>query len=223
MNPLPTSTETSSAPPSGPRAWLRQGENLLLSSVLVALMVLPLLEAFLRKAFSTGVPGATALVQHFTLIIAMLGGALAARDSRLLAMSALPAILPEKGKLFAALFSGTVATTVALFLTLAGVEFVKTERESGNILVGTMPIWWIQTITPIGFALVTWRLLRNASPKWWGRAVVLVASGLLVWLATHPPTDPAKLVWPAIATLLAATVLGAPIFVTLGGAAMILF
>ena len=223
MNPLPTSTETSSAPPSGPRAWLRQGENLLLSSVLVALMVLPLLEAFLRKAFSTGVPGATAIVQHFTLIIAMLGGALAARDSRLLAMSALPAILPEKGKLFAALFSGTVATTVALFLTLAGVEFVKTERESGNILVGTMPIWWIQTITPIGFALVTWRLLRNASPKWWGRAVVLVASGLLVWLATHPPTDPAKLVWPAIATLLAATVLGAPIFVTLGGAAMILF
>lgn len=211
------------APPTGLRLWLRQGENLLLCSILVALMVLPLLEAFLRKAFASGIPGATTLVQHFTLLIAMLGGALAARDSRLLAMSALPTILPPKWKVFAALFSGTAATTITLFLTVAGIEFVKTERESGNFLVGTMPIWWVQTVTPIGFALVTGRLLWNASPKWWGRAVVFVASGLLVWLATHPPTDPAKLVWPAIATLLVATVLGSPIFVTLGGAAMILF
>ena len=223
MNPLPTSPEAPAAPPTGLRLWLRQGENLLLCSILVALMVLPLLEAFLRKAFHTGIPGATTLVQHFTLIIAMLGGALAARDSRLLAMSALPTILPPKWKVFAALFSGTVATTITLFLTVAGIEFVKTERASGNFLVGQIPIWWVQIVTPIGFALVTGRLLWNASPKWWGRAVVFVASGLLVWLATHPPTDPAKLVWPAIATLLVATVLGSPIFVTLGGAAMILF
>ena len=221
MNSLPTTTEA--APPTGLRLWLRQGENLILCSILVALMVLPLLEAFLRKAFASGIPGATTLVQHFTLLIAMLGGALAARDSRLLAMSALPTILPPKWKVFAALFSGTAATTITLFLTVAGIEFVKTERASGNFLVGTMPIWWVQTVTPIGFALVTWRLLWNASPKWWGRAVVFVASGLLVWFATHPPTDPAKLVWPAIATLLVATVLGSPIFVTLGGAAMILF
>lgn len=220
---LVTDAAPQSAPPTGLRLWLRQGENLILCSVLVVLMGLPLLEAFLRKAFSAGIPGATTLVQHCTLLIGMLGGALAARDSRLLAMSALPTILPPKWKVFAALFSGTAATTITLFLTVAGIEFVKSERESGNFLVGTMPIWWVQTVTPIGFALVTWRLLWNASPKWWGRAVVFVASGLLVWVATHPPTDPAKLVWPAIATLLVATVLGSPIFVTLGGAAMILF
>jgi len=220
---LVTAAAAESVPATGLRARLRQAENLLLSVVLITLIGMPLLEAFLRKAFQVGIPGATVLVQHFTLIIGMLGGALAARDSRLLAMSALPTILPEKGKLFAALFSGTIATTVALFLTVAGVEFVKTEKESGNFLVSTVPIWWVQVITPIGFALVTGRLLWNASPQWWGRLVVFVASGLLVWLATHPPADPAKLVWPAIATLIAATVLGAPIFVTLGGAAMILF
>ena len=220
---LVTDSAPRPVPASGVRAWLRQGENCLIVFVLVLLMTLPLLEAFLRKAFTTGIPGAPAIVQHFTLIIGMLGGALAARDSRLLAMSALPTILPEKGKIFAALFSGTIATTITLFLTVASVEFVKTERESGNFLVGTLPIWWIQVITPIGFALVTGRLLWNASPKWWGRTVVFFASGVLVWLATHPPTDPAKLVWPAIATLLVATVLGSPIFVTLGGAAMILF
>ena len=222
MNSLPSNTDPV-PPATGPRAWLRQGENLLIGLVLLLLMVLPLLEAFLRKAFHTGVPGAPAIVQHFTLIIGMLGGALAARDSRLLAMSALPTILPDKGKLAAALFSGTIATTITLFLTVAGIEFVKTEKESGNFLIGNVPIWWVQVITPIGFALVTWRLLWNSSKLWWGRAVVFAVSGALVWLATHPPTDPAKLVWPAIAVLLTATVLGAPIFVTLGGVAMILF
>ena len=220
---LVTDTAAQPVPDSGPRAWLRQAENLLLSVVLITLMVTPLLEAFLRKSFHVGIPGATVLVQHFTLIIGMLGGALAARDSRLLAMSALPTILPEKGKLLAALFSGMAAVTVSLFLTVAGVEFVKQEKESGNFLVGTMPIWWVQVIMPVGFALVTWRLLWNSSPKWWGRAVVLAASAGLVWLVTHPPIDPAKLVWPAIAVLLVATVLGAPIFVTLGGTAMLLF
>mgnify|MGYP003334229714 FL=1 len=222
MNSLPSNTDPV-PPATGPRAWLRQGENLLIGLVLLLLMVLPLLEAFLRKAFHTGVPGAPAIVQHFTLIIGMLGGALAARDSRLLAMSALPTILPDKGKLAAALFSGTIATTITLFLTVAGIGFVKTEKESGNFLIGNVPIWWVQVITPIGFALVTWRLLWNSSKLWWGRAVVFAVSGALVWLATHPPTDPAKLVWPAIAVLLTATVLGAPIFVTLGGVAMILF
>ena len=108
-----------------------------------------------------------------------IGGALAARDSRLLAMSALPTILPDKGKLAAALFSGTIATTITLFLTVAGIEFVKTEKESGNFLIGTVPIWWVQVITPIGFALVTWRLLWNSSKLWWGRAVVFAVSGAL--------------------------------------------
>lgn len=162
---LVTAAAAESVPATGLRARLRQAENLLLSVVLITLIGMPLLEAFLRKAFQVGIPGATVLVQHFTLIIGMLGGALAARDSRLLAMSALPTILPEKGKLFAALFSGTIATTVALFLTVAGVEFVKTEKESGNFLVSTVPIWWVQVITPIGFALVTGRLLWNASPN----------------------------------------------------------
>jgi C4-dicarboxylate transporter DctM subunit len=45
----------------------------------------------------------------------------------------------------------------------------------------------------------------------------------LVWIPLHPPLAPPQLVWPFLALLLVATVLGAPIFVTLGGAALILF
>ena len=210
-------------PVTGFHAWLRKGENLLTVFALVALMILPLAEIVLRRVFHASIPGVNAIVQHFTLIIGMLGGALAARDSRLLAMSALPLILPPRWKVAAAVFSGSIATTVAFFLTVAGWQFVVSEKESGNVLVGNIPIWCVQAIMPLGFALVTWRLLRNASAKWAGRAVVFVISSVLVWAALHSPVEASKLVWPLIAVLLAATVLGAPVFVTLGGAALILF
>ncbi|MFM8468995.1 MAG: hypothetical protein ACKODH_03340, partial [Limisphaerales bacterium] len=65
---LVTDAAAQPVPATGPRAWLRQAENLLLSVVLITLIVMPLLEAFLRKAFQFGIPGATVLVQHFTLI-----------------------------------------------------------------------------------------------------------------------------------------------------------
>ena len=211
------------APVTGFRAWLRTGENLLIVFTLAALVILPLAEILLRKVFHGSIPGVSAFVQHFTLIIGMLGGALAARDNRLLAMSALPTLLKGRWKLAAAMFSGAVATSVALFLTVAGWQFVMSEKESGNFLIGQLPIWWVQVITPFGFGLVTWRLLRNSSDNWTGRAMVFVLSGALVWLCTHPPVEAVKLVWPFIFVLLAATALGAPIFVTLGGAAMILF
>ena len=211
------------APVTGFRAWLRTGENLLIVFTLAALVILPLAEILLRKVFHGSIPGVSAFVQHFTLIIGMLGGALAARDNRLLAMSALPALLKGRWKIAAAMFSGAVATSVALFLTVAGWQFVMSEKESGNFLIGQLPIWWVQVITPFGFGLVTWRLLRNSSDNWTGRAMVFVLSGALVWLCTHPPVEAVKLVWPFIFVLLAATALGAPIFVTLGGAAMILF
>ncbi|MCI0419453.1 MAG: TRAP transporter large permease subunit, partial [Acidobacteria bacterium] len=48
-------------------------------------------------------------------------------------------------------------------------------------------------------------------------------AGLLILLAVRPPVSPADMVAPALIGLLAATSLGAPVFATLGGAALILF
>ena len=224
MNPADAHAPAPAPPPAtGWHAWLRKGENLLPVLALAAMVILPLLEIPLRKLFKSGIPGVNTIVQHLTLVIGMLGGALAARDNRLLAMSALPTILKGRWKTAAAVFSGSVAATVALFLTVAGWKFVLSERESGNFLLGQLPIWWVQLIMPLGFGLVAWRLVRNAADNWPIRALVFALSGALVWFALHPPLDAAKLVVPAIVALLAATALGAPVFVTLGGAALILF
>jgi tripartite ATP-independent transporter DctM subunit len=51
----------------------------------------------------------------------------------------------------------------------------------------------------------------------------LAVAGSMVGVGLHPPLAPAKLVIPGLVTLLVAVVFGAPIFVMLGGAALILF
>ena len=44
-------------------------ENLLISLALAAMMLIPLAESALRAAFSVGIPGATSIVQHLTLVV----------------------------------------------------------------------------------------------------------------------------------------------------------
>ena len=126
--------------PKGFRAGLLSGENLLLVAALLAIMLLPLTESFLRKCFNQGIPGANALTQHLTLVIAMLGGAIAARDNRLLSMSALQSVLKGRWKTTTAILSGAVAAGLTFFLCVASYQFVQFEREGGNMLVGKLPV-----------------------------------------------------------------------------------
>src|SRR5258706_1358821 len=97
MNEIPSLPLVAKAPYP---AWFRSlhsAENYLLAFVLAAIMLLPLLEVVLRKLGHVGIAGSSAFVQHFTLLVGVLGGAMAARESRLLTLSSLPHYL--KGRL----------------------------------------------------------------------------------------------------------------------------
>lgn len=211
------------APATGWRAWLRNGENLLVSLTLAIMVFLPLCEIVLRKLFHSGISGSSAFLQHGTLLIALLGGAIAARESRLLSLSTLTGFLKGRWQMLAKVFSGGLAAAVTVFLCAASYQFVLSEQEAGKILAYGIPVWVFQWVMPIGFGLIALRLLWNVSDKWALRLITLALAGALVWLAWHPPVEPGRLVAPALVLLLLATVLGAPIFVTLGGAALIFF
>ena len=207
----------------GWRRWLREVENLLVSLALAALVLLPLGEIVLRKVFQTGISGATAFQQHLTLLIGLLGGALAAREGRLLTLSTLMDFLKGQGQVFARVFSSAFAAGISVFLCVAAAQLVQTEKEAGKILAYGIPLWTIQLVMPLSFGVIALRLLWRAAESWRGRLVALLLAGGVVWTGLRPPIAPDTLVLPALLTLLLAVVLGAPIFVLLGGAALILF
>ncbi len=207
----------------GWRRRLRGVENLLVSLALTALVLLPLGEIALRKLFQTGISGATAFQQHLTLLIGLLGGALAARDRRLIALSTVMNVLKGQWQVRARVFSTSFAAGVSVFLCVAAAQLVQTEKEAGKILAYGIPLWTIQLVMPLSFGAIALRLLWRAAESWRGRLVALLLAGGVLWTGLQPPTAPDKLVLPALLTLLLAVVLGAPIFVMLGGAALILF
>jgi tripartite ATP-independent transporter DctM subunit len=186
-------------------------------------MLLPLLEIAGRKIFHGGLQGAAAFQQHLVLIIGLLGGMFAARDRRLLSLSTLTNFLQGRWQTFARVFSSAFATGITVFLCVAAWQLVQSEKGGGKTLGYGIPLWVVQMIMPVGFGVIALRLVWHAADTWRGRVVAFFVAVAMVWIGLHPPLAPSRLVVPGLIVLLAAVVFGAPIFVMLGGAALILF
>jgi C4-dicarboxylate transporter, DctM subunit len=200
-----------------------QAEDSLLVIALAAMLLLPVTEIILRKVFGGGISGSSSIVQHLTLIVGMLGGAVAAREGRLLALSPVQALLKGRARAAAQVFSSGFAAAVCCFLCIASGHYVLEMKPLGKILVYGIPAWVIQLILPLGFGLITLRLIWHATNQWLGRSLALALAAALVGVAIWSPISPERLEVPALVALGVATLLGAPVFTALGGAALILF
>jgi TRAP-type mannitol/chloroaromatic compound transport system permease large subunit len=92
-----------------------------------------------------------------------------------------------------------------------------------KIIAYGIPTWTVQAVLPLGFGVVALRILWHVSDRWRDRSVAAGITAVLAALAIWPPLPVDRMLTPALVILLAATVLGAPIFSVLGGAALLLF
>ena len=201
---------------------LRRTEEVVASLALAAMVIIPLLEVPLRK-LGTGIPGAISVERHLTLWVAFLGAALAARDGRLLSL-ATGQLLPE-GTLRTAgrrLASAVAAGVCALFLR-SGIDLVLEEAAAGTMITRGLSVWLAQTVMPVAFLLICLRLIWRSADGWRGRSVAIVGAVIGLVLAQFPTLLYARPSWPGVLLVLAATLLGGPIFAALGGIAALLF
>ena len=196
--------------------WWQAAENLGLALLLAAMISLPLAEIGLRQ-FSVGIPNAPDFLRHLTLLVGMAGGALAAREGRLLALASSATLFRGRGEVIARIFSSSAAAAVTAVLCAASLRFVLEERLSGGIIANGIPRWTVQLALPLGFGAIAVRLIWHAAATWRLRLATLLLAGAAGVAGAFAPTG------VALAGLLVATVLGAPIFVALGGAALLLF
>jgi len=133
---------------------------------------------------------------------------------------------------FAHVFSAGVAAAVGLFLAYGSLDVIAESRRFERELAYGIPVWTVQVLLPLGFVLVALRLLWHAGKTWRGRVaalgVALVIMAIGFWAVPGRTLGVARLGpehfrWPAIALLLLAIVLGAPVYAALGGAALIFF
>ena len=197
-----------------------QGENRIASVALGGLMVLPLAQIAARRFLHAAIPGEAAIVSTLTLWLGMLGAAIAAREGKLLTL-ATGEFLP-KGRIgaLAHVFAGGVGAMVATILAAGAVALVKSDRLAGDMLTPQIPVWVADLALPIGFALIAVRLAWHASPSRAGRAAAAlgIVAGIVVDLYRGALAGHALAPW--LVLILAAGVLGSPIFTLLGGIAL---
>jgi len=198
-------------------------ENAVSIVLLIGMALLPVIEIVGRRLWGLGIPGSTALVQHATLWIGCLGGAIAARDGRLLSIGHLAERFPSPYREILDIFSAAVSAALTLALAWSGFQLVRAEWADSPLVAAFLPLWFAESVIPAGFLLIAWRIIRRSTPKWSARLVTTaIAAAGTAFLASDLVLSTGPFVF-AIVALAVAVALGAPLFVAIGGMAVILF
>jgi len=184
--------------------------------------LLPLSEALGRQWSFFSVPGASLYVQHLVMWIAFVGGLVTTRAGKHLTLSTTEfmgqgALRRHTHAATAALSAGVLAV-----LAYASWELVAVNREMGQELPIGIPGWFSDLVMPVSLGLMALTFAWRASEGWRWRVAALAAIPSVFALGLIPATV-AGFFSPAALPLVVAAPLGAPIFVVLGGLALLLF
>ena len=203
---------------------LKWGEDTLAVVIFAAMTLLPVIEATTRLFSTNGIPASQVLVQHFTLWIGFLGAILATRQNKLLALTREP-LFDEAEKPHLGKWIAKVTTFLVLVaLTWGSWELLKIEMQYPIDIAPNIPRWVAQLIMPVGFGLMAIQVYVKSYKKHIHR-ISLIVVGVLFSLSaiTDAIFDVLPVIWIGVFIILFALLNGAPIFVGLGGAAILFF
>jgi len=203
---------------------LEWGEDVLALTVFAGLALLPVIEAISRLFGSPGIPASSVLVQHLTLWIGFIGAVLAARYNKLLSLSTKPLFVAENAIHPGRWLAKTVSFIILIALAWGSIDLIKIEYLYPVNIAPNIPRWTSMLIMPIGFILIAVQIFLRSYKIRLYRASMLIVT--LIWLivamtdAIHEFTP---FLWAGVGILLLSLYYGAPIFVGLGGIAVLFF
>lgn len=200
-----------------------KAENLVISAALFSMMFLPVGTSVAQRIFGTSVQDTTQIVQHLVLVVGMLGGAIAAREQRLLALSNLgEQRLPKIWRTWTRAFCAAVSAATLGFLCFGSWQFVLTEKQAGHALAYGIPVWLVESLLPLGFAVIAARVLWHCGEAWQARLACLMLS-VALFVGGYFGAHSVFFLPAALSVLAVSSLLGVPALVSVGGAALIFF
>lgn len=134
--------------------WL---EDALLVLILTGMILLAAGQIILRNFFDVGFIWGDELLRLLVLWLAVAGAVAASRSDRHIAIELLNRFLPERGALAVKVVVHLFTAVVCGFVAWHALAFVRTSYEFGDLLLGNVPAWILQSVLPVGFGLVSWR------------------------------------------------------------------
>ncbi len=193
-------------------------------SVFIALVLLPAIEVITRIFGTTGVVASPVLVQHLTLWIGFLGAVVAARRNKLLALTTEPLFVVNPTINWSKFIAKIATIFLVLTLAVGSWELIKVEMAYPVNIAPYLPRWVAQLVMPIGLFLIAVHLVKNGYKKWQNRGFLLVGVILLSQLDHFDYLrESTVFMWLSILIIILTLYKGAPIFVGMGGLAILFF
>ncbi len=203
---------------------LHWGEDILALTIFFALTFLPALETISRLFNRMGIPASPVIVQHLTLWIGFLGAVLATRQNKLLALTTRPLFSFDPTFHFGRWLAKTVSFIIVLFLMWGSIILVKWEFLYPIDIAPNIPRWFAQGIMPVGFGLIALQIYLNSAKGRLYRASMVIAAFIWIMIsATGTFQGMMWISWAGVVVILTSLFFGAPIFVGLGGLAILFF
>ncbi|MDR3336976.1 MAG: TRAP transporter large permease subunit [Treponema sp.] len=207
---------------------------------LFVMIAMPAAEIVARLAFRTGVPNSSWIMEQMLLAIGLFSGMITTKKKEHLAISLIQ-VIPEKFKTLCEIISSLVSAFVLTVIAFSTLSFIRIGL-SGRI-INFIPDRVYALVLPVGYAVMAFRFVRQTPVKGAARALPVLAV-LLGILGAFPAI--AKFIWgfdspgwaysfinaeynlayyikiPAVVILLVSALAGTPLFVVIGGLALIL-
>jgi tripartite ATP-independent transporter DctM subunit len=199
-------------------------EETILTATLALVTILLLFDAIGRAFGGIHIPGKDEYVRQLTLWLAFVGGLAAARQGKHLTLSTSEFFGEGLARRLARVFAFSVAAAVVAVLAKGALDIVLVNRkfpDAGAMPIG-IPEWVSESIMPLALGLMALTFAYKSSDRWWGRIVAVLAIPAALSLGLLPQGLVTH-VWPLALVVLVAALVGAPVFVAMGGIAAVLF
>jgi len=185
--------------------------------------ILPLIDVIGRPLGGFHIMGKDAYVSHLTLWLAFVGGLAATSQAKHLTLSTTEFFDEGLVRRLSHLFAFSVAAAVVAILAYASWNVVMATRGGEDkVLPIGLPEWISLLVMPTALGLAAIVFAWKASEHWAGRLTALAAIPLAFAVGLLPPAA-ATHVWPLALVIVVAALLGAPVFVAMGGIAIVMF
>ena len=188
------------------------------------MVLFPAIEVVSRLFGTTGIVASPVLVQHLTLYIGFSGAIIASRRNKLLSLSNSLLFNYDNQIVWPIIIAKVTTIVVVAVLALGAWNLVIIEKEFPTDIAPFIPRWVALLIMPIGFASIAFHMIYNSYSELKNR-VILVALIILIILLFQWEVlrDINLLPYILIAAILFSLFKGAPIFIGLGGLALLFF
>jgi TRAP-type C4-dicarboxylate transport system permease small subunit len=144
-------------------------EDLTLVSALVAMLLMALLQIFLRNFYDSGILWAESFLRVLVLWVAMLGAMVATRLNRHISIDLVARYLPPGLRLATESLMGCTSGVICAVIAWYAFRLVEFEYEDQTIAFAAVPNWVCQAILPFGFGVMALRFGARAVQVVWRR------------------------------------------------------